>query len=543
MARTAAPNRDGGADCNELSMALDTPGMTALHKAGLAGLWLTLEHFERHGIALPGDWERSPTGLVLRWGEEGPGPFFQELIKESFRIDSNGLIWFPPLGEPTDHPGSAILLQEALLSTFLQHGRTRDADPSNRRGGSITVQMDEDNPVPLPAFQRVRWYAHQNAAKNLMRKDGALKPQPVVGWLLPGGIVRHNAFQRQSALLEPPSRWLSLVYAPIGSIYFRVRSRRSGVRPQFALVLPEIRDLEAYGAARRNLVRMQYSVLTVSGTAEAGWRLLALATLEERLQAFDIQTCRVVAFGTVAWAPQQKTRVEVLQVDRQSDERVAVYQQAFRYLGPRPVHPREGEPFIYISPVLELISRNLTNSKSWYNEFSELVTDPASRGSVMNYDRGRLHDMVMKAPCDQSERVFVQACHEAWRARFRQLFDRECERLGVPSLPEGEMRQLVRRERERFRSAITRCKNAAAVREVITDFWARSGTLPALRQHWTEVLPLLSGQHWRAARDLALLALVSYASEHAGDGDEDEPKVADGTLDPEVDHQSKERAQ
>lgn len=132
--------------------------------------------------------------------------------------------------------------------------------------------------------------------------------------------------------------------------------------------------------------------------------------------------------------------------------------------------------------------------------------------------------MVAETRCGESERFFVKACHEAWRARLGQLFESECQRLNLPrgSLPEDAGRRLVQRERDRFRAAVTRCKNAATIRETITDFWARSGSLPTLRQHWDAVLPLFDEEHWQVARDLALLALASYASERTED--EEQPK-------------------
>jgi hypothetical protein len=46
---------------------------------------------------------------------------------------------------------------------------------------------------------------------------------------------------------------------------------------------------------------------------------------------------------------------------------------------------------------------------------------------------------------------------------------------------------------------------------VVTHFWARAGgSLAPLQASWTAVLPLLDEQHWRRAKDLALLALASY---------------------------------
>jgi len=103
------------------------------------------------------------------------------------------------------------------------------------------------------------------------------------------------------------------------------------------------------------------------------------------------------------------------------------------------------------------------------------------------------------------ERTFVLACHEAWRRRMAQI--------GEKAKREGSsFRDQVNREFVRLRTTFARCKNAAATREAITDFWARAGgPLEALQgPGWQAILPLFGEKQWRKAKDLALLALASY---------------------------------
>ena len=69
----------------------------------------------------------------------------------------------------------------------------------------------------------------------------------------------------------------------------------------------------------------------------------------------------------------------------------------------------------------------------------------------------------------------------------------------------------VNREFVRTRVAFSRCKNCAALRQAITEFWARAGgSIKPLQEGWGEVLILLDERNWQKARDLALLALASY---------------------------------
>lgn len=503
MVRVARPDTDRS---GQLKIELGTPGMTALHKVGLAGLWMTLDYFDRARVQLPGSWECHPYGVVLRWGPEGPEPFFKALVRESFRIDRHGLIWLAALGPPEDHLAGAITLHEALLSTFLQHGRSRGADPASQPGGSVADTSHEE-PQPLPPFQRVFWYKHQQAADDLLGSEGRLLPRPVAGWLYPGGVVRHVAYERQSALVEPPERWLSLLFAPVGAIFFRIQYRGEGVRPQFALVLPEIADLAAYAQLRLDLMELKMPLLTVSGTSEAGWRLLAQAQLRGYLSAIDVRACRVMAFGSVPWSSQQKTRVEVFPIPYATEDALSVYQTASRCLGPRWVQsPREGEniPYLYVSPALDCVARNLTEGQPWYAGFSHLMAEPGSRKALLIHDRRGLYSMIRETLTEQQpERIFVATCHEAWR--------RNLGRLGERAQREGlDFASLAAREQERIRSSLVRCKNAESLREVVVDFWSRSGPLPTLQEHWAEMLSFFTPKRWQLARDLALLALASY---------------------------------
>lgn len=257
----------------EITINLFGPGMTALHKVGLGGLWMTLEALERESGGQPGlpgidgSWERTDTSVTLRWDGEAE-VFFKALFERSFKIDKNGLIWFPALGDPMNNPHHAVILQEAMLGTFLQHGRTRKSDKAAEPKGSLMVTFD-DTPLVI-RFHKVTFYAHQKSDYS---------PQdinPLAGWHFPGGAVRHTGLgQKSTALEEPPERALALRFCPVGAIYFEIRSRTGGIRPRYAIVLPEIHNLDTYSKARECFLRFGVQRLYASGTAEAGLRVLA----------------------------------------------------------------------------------------------------------------------------------------------------------------------------------------------------------------------------------------------------------------------------
>lgn len=89
----------------------------------------------------------------------------------------------------------------------------------------------------------------------------------------------------------------------------------------------------------------------------------------------------------------------------------------------------------------------------------------------------------------------------------------------------------VSREFEKTRVEFSRCKNAAALRQTLVDFWARSGPLPQLQEGWRDVMPLLDEMHWSKVRDLVLLALASYKP---ASKEEEKALTAQGTESEEV---------
>jgi CRISPR-associated protein Cas8a1/Csx13 len=49
------------------------------------------------------------------------------------------------------------------------------------------------------------------------------------------------------------------------------------------------------------------------------------------------------------------------------------------------------------------------------------------------------------------------------------------------------------------------------MRAELADLFARGGINKTLQENWSKILFLFSGRDWQKARDLALLALASYA--------------------------------
>lgn len=508
--------RNSISENGEMLINLFGPGMTALHKAGLAGLWMSLKAIEEENGGRTelanGCWERGSTHITLRW-EGASEYFFSELFKRSFKIDAKRMIWLPALGAPLDNPQHSVVLQEALLGTFLQHGKTRNSDPAQKPSGVISI--DIDGKPHLYKYHGITEYAHQ---KMDFLPDAT---NSLAGWLFPGGVVRHTALQNSTALEEPPERALLLRYSPLGIVFFEIRSRSAGTRPYYAFVVPEIHDLSLYATARATFVKYGVQQLFAAGTADAAYRVMTEMHASSLLSDINSLSCKVFSFGTVPWSSQQKTRVMVLNVHSESEEHLRIFRLCMSYFVPRFVSPEKGEPFWDVPQIPDLIAHNLSIGNNWWDGFAEFVCGDKGRmdhvfgfirdssGKVVRIvtgEKGGLNKMIenLQVFPDGPESIFVQACHEAWRRRMGKIGEK-AKREGS-SFPDQ-----VNREFEKLRVEFSRCKNASTLREAVTNFWARSGSpLSSLQDNWNVVLSLLDEKNWRKAKDLALLALASY---------------------------------
>jgi len=237
--------------------------------------------------------------------------------------------------------------------------------------------------------------------------------------------------------------------------------------------------------------------------------------------------CRVITYGTVPWSKQQRTRVSVLDIDRLAPIAVRQFDVIRRALPVRRVERKASgtlavadseataEFWHDVPQVPELAAENLIAARPWWHGFAHFVSDRDRRDHVFRWEQEGLHKMVNDPQTmpEGPEHTFIRACHEAWRRRLGQLRDRASGRATGQAL---DFQALASREYDKARVELSRCKTAAEFRRTITDFWARGGSQEELRQRWPAVLPyLVDDTKWALGRDLALLALASYAGSRA----------------------------
>jgi CRISPR-associated protein Cas8a1/Csx13 len=485
-----------------LTLDLADPQMTLMHRAGLAGLYMTLQQLDRknqnsqHNSQIPLQWELDQRSVTLRWKGKALDTL-KWLLEQSFQLQG-GMICLRGLDAKQMPPQYLAIAHQGILGTLLQHNSTHKSTGVQTK---IYYEDEESYPIII-RYKALKSYVYQEFAANLCDKDGNLltKPISIAGWLNPGAAVRHTAFSSDTSFEEPPHLALILLFAPVACCYFVLRSRLREQRAQYALVIPEIRDLEKYAKYRMSLRNRAFKEFFASSLGDAGLQFLTMA---ERLERdFGLSSCQVITMGTVAWSTQQKTRTDLYLVKLDEASKVPqTYRVSRECLQDKVIaRNRDSDSFIATSLARELIADNLARGKPWYAELSSKITSN-DLFEKLNYEREGLNQMTQSKKVEWSDRdrLFVEAFHEALSYTYGQLSSRT----------QADEQIRFDKVNERFRTRLGRCKTPKAVREFVMDFWSRAGRLPTVQSNW-EVFMQLMMEDWKAARDLALLALVSY---------------------------------
>ncbi len=498
----------------KMTLTLNAPGMTSLHKAGLAGLYMTLRAFEETNQKIKGlMWELGPSQISLDWDDDTLRLAFEELVRESFWID-DGFVRLKGLeiSRPPD-VDQKHQLYTALLNSFLQFGPHRPTDTKRM------LAYDVDNhQLWIRDFAPIKSFRHQMASSDFIDEKGRFRNSiEAAGWLYPGAGQRHVVFG-DTKLNESPELALALLFAPVGVIYYTIKSYAKGRKARLAMIVPNIEDLAIYSEVRQAFARLSVSELTASSSSDAALRMLVTIAGNNATNKFaevfgEGAICRVVTFGIVSWNEKQKSRTyarSVLSGQLRGFDNYKIADAIFpnRWQQIQAKRDRRGnqvEPersFVTTFSAREFIADNIALGKSWYDGIANHLANRESR-EQLQYERKELFKMVRTASFDdENERLFIDVCQESWRRRLG--------KLGQRAISEHtSFTVLANKEAEKLRTSLARCKNADSLRGTVVDFWSRAGANQLLQgKGLSNLLPLFTD--WKKARDLALLALVSY---------------------------------
>lgn len=296
----------------KIQLTLSDPGMTFLHRAGIAGFWMTLKQLEElypKCTERPGNltWSLTARRISLYW----KGDDFRVLdwlLKQSFQISNEGLISLTGLSYLSMDIETQIAIHQGITETFLQHNSFFKS--SGKASRSLTI----DGKELVVKYKKAASYAHQNFSQYLCDEQGQLLEQPIGirGWLYPGAVVSHYALVKQTNFEEIPQRALSLLFAPVACLYFMVPPFFSNEQAQYVLVIPEVNNLELYREHCWKLRTFGYKNFYASNLADAGLKFLSKVIVKESAKSNKFKQCKVILFEKTDWSKPQRNRTKIL---------------------------------------------------------------------------------------------------------------------------------------------------------------------------------------------------------------------------------------
>ena len=496
---------------------LNGPGMIPLHRAGLTGLLASLKQLEKFGELLP-NWEYEVRGNILHLPNMGTDSHsIAELLRGIYRIDKDGLMDFPLYRNTTI--GYKVHVQQVLLGTFIQHPQSRKtAKQMEKQVYQVGDEQHSINFLPIYDFSH-RSLSAAEEVSDAIRKNQYID---VKGWAFPGGMVRHNAFSKNTALQDTPERYLLLLAAPLGCLYFQSRAYLVNgdfdPKTQYVLAIPRPAGLSWF---TDRLIRLYHSMdeqkshLYVSGESDAALLSALMFLLDRTAFRLDIDfqaikrgqlNFQVMRFGTAGWSKQQKTRTGVISTTVLKTEMIETYLHIDQYLKPRERKTQQGDTFIDVMPMRNRIAENLIRERPWYSDFAEYVSD-ARRKKVKSW-RKELSQLIKDLNWSQeTKRRFVDLVQAAVRNRYGRVSS-EAKSVGA------NVGSLLDREYDRMVLTFSKCRTKENFREELFRFLAvnRAKLKELSPQERIDMLLKVAVENdWKEARDLCLLAIVTYS--------------------------------
>jgi len=522
----------------DLVIRLFEPGMTPMLRCGLGGLAASLRAILQDSapgarwpspVPLgPGLARVQPHQIVLEWGGD-PEKVLKSLFAGSFRITwPHGFVDLPGTYDPERPPGDAVCAarQSALAVTFLQPA----LKGAKKRVAKGVLSHDIDGQELPFEFQGYKSYAQQDAWRDVLRILGGGSIR-LAGWAYPGAKERHVGMNKVTHCDYGAAAALAALFAIVGCVVLDVPRASGG-----AVVIVEPNDLIRFARTRPKLPPRTLPECYVSGTGDAVLAVqLAFRMAAIQRYGSGVAATQAVMLGKAPWNKQQRVRVAAIEGGSFSEEALDLYDAVARQL-PATFHlpkavkkpgvrARSGKPmaFALTSRLRGFATENMARKLPWHRGFATARTDEKKPRFIHYYaDKNNLGALrpsekkgliTMLDHLEDTERSLVTSVHLALRHRFGAIAS-ECKDNPVT------MRNRFGSERDRWRHAFAGAKTGAQVRAALADLWSRAGSNRELQQHWQDILPLLREEHWRTARDLALVALASYQGAGAETADD-----------------------
>ena len=490
----------------KIFLSLKANDTTIIHRAGMTGLWMSLKVLEKkypNPAKRPGNltWNLTATSISLDWQGEDFS-VLDWLIQQSFQLDEVGLITFTGLEFRSVTLINKIHNHKAINETFLRHNRFY-------KKRKVNSQFFEINNIKFSLkYKQLNSYVHQTFAEKLCDESGNLINGyiQIVSWLYPGATVRHAKIDKFNKIEEKVEYILALLFLPLVFQYYILQADSVKIYDdrftRYAIVVPEVHNLETAAIRCWSLKTIKYSDLYVNNLAEAALKYYHY-TQSLTLPITNVESCQVLLYEKLNKNSQQRVLFDVRDFTITA-QAVKNYQFIERHFAKNSIFKVKQSLIVKINLIRSIIANNLAHNLPWWTDFWENIYEAnplGDTGKQLTFNRKGLFAMIEEDAALEIYQNFIRAFHEALRKIYAKIYSRT---------KKGEIPR-IEREYERIRSELSRCYDQQSLEDFLSDFLARAGLNSALYEQWEEVLPLIVSEvAWQRTRNLALITLASY---------------------------------
>ncbi len=368
---------------NELTLSLWDTCPTQLHCAGLGGLWFVLKSLSNIKEKKV-NWEISPNKdeITLSWSCSD-SEAITWLLSKAYQLTKEGIIKIP--GNDNLTTLEQIAIHNGITSVFYLQPRAIQS----RGKTTMTLEIDE-KPIEV-TYKPLNYYPHQDLRTLKPYKREQFKPHiPIVSWLYPGGGNLHEALGERTKLKETPAGLIALAFAPIACSYYKVRSRLKQKKSLWALIIPDVENLEDFANYRKQQNQIRYLDYFASGIADASLKYLTSLAAYKTTRDNAVSSCQVWVFGAVPWSKQ--TPITAKQTVTINSEVAEYYALCYQKL-PNGIKVGKNGAFIDVSFGREIAAENLARGKPWYTELHRILALSTDYFKSLSWERLYLLNM------------------------------------------------------------------------------------------------------------------------------------------------------
>ena len=545
---------------SSIQWCLTDEGMGFLERAGLAGLYLSLTSADQRRaegdqnaekLAQVLTWELTDTSVRLEWNGDDLS-VMSELTEWAWQV-RDGVYYLPGIHRNKDTRDNwfmRVQTHSGLLGTFIKNDqlKVKVEEPT-----SVPIQFDADNPAqtisiryrPIKDGQETIQLKTLRSKKICPFRDkkDRIRAVSLPGWASPGAAKRFG--ESEEDWTGRADQAFLLLFAPIACFYINLPRTKSKkiMRDNWAFITPEITSFTRFAEKSESIqskFQCRFDDLRVSGLGDAGLRFAVLYSGTVSLRYIKTPIINLTSMGVTDYyssSPKVTSRIRtrVLKLHPSNDALIR-YSKMIGHMNNSMVQIRltensaDGDEtkathWLRRPTARGRIADNLVRNEYWYKDLTlppswqldelekqrERQTDGISNERLWfrNLQREREELMNLAEEEVMWDSVEEKALLSVFHGALRRLLNKE-----EDAASRGGSRTLIERwdrRTEATRRELVHAKTLPLAREFMAEFLAEAGWGKDLVSNRAALWSLINHpQDWKKARELTLLALVTF---------------------------------